>query len=50
MYVKLIGMEQRAPFRHIYIFYPTPRVGSKDPNIFFEMPGHVAYQIKGTET
>ena len=54
LHIELIGMEQRAPCKHI--FYPNthprpPRVGSKDQNKLkiLKVPCHVAYQIKGNE-
>ena len=50
LHIKLMGMEHRAPFKHIFRPYTHPGplgVGSKGQNIFLL---NVAYQIKGNGT
>ena len=45
-----MGMEPRAPCKHIYCPYEHPQTLVPGQNVFFlSERGHVAYQIKGNE-
>ena len=51
LHIKLIGMEHRAPFNHIFCpnKHPRPLGWGQTIKIIFvlKVPCHVAYQIKG---
>ena len=54
LYIKLKGMEHRAPFKYIFCPYThthsNPRWDQKVKTFFFPESSHVAYQIKGNGT
>ena len=51
LHIKLMGMEHRAPCKHIYCPYTHPRsLGWGQKFRFFTESSRVAYQIKENET